>query len=124
MTRGISTAIDNLEITEDPGEEGTILRLRGRISIDSSPAFRDRLLALLRGQSPRGVIVDLTDVPYIDTSGIATLIEGLKVSRNGRVPLSLRGLQGRLLHLFQVTGVLALFEMAGCLTASSSSRVS
>jgi hypothetical protein len=37
------------------------------------------------------------------TSGIATLIEGLKIARIGGIAMRLQGLQGRLLHLFQAT---------------------
>src|SRR5882762_4080696 len=109
-----------LEITVDHSEAEILVRLQGHLGIDSSPDFRDRLLTMLRGQSAKTVIVDLTDVPYIDTSGIATLIEGLKAARNRGTRLCLQGLQGRLLHLFQVTGVLTLFETSGCIRDSSS----
>ncbi len=118
------TATD-LEITEDEGEEGTVVRLRGRLSIDFSPAFRDRLLALLRRQSPAAVIViiDLSEVSYMDASGIATLIEGLKAARNRQITLCLRGMQGRVRHLFEVTGLLTLFETSGCGSATSAPKV-
>ena len=66
-------------------------------------------------QAPTAVIFDLTEVPYIDSSGIATLIEGLKIARNRQIAFCLQGLQGRLLHLFEVTGVLALFKASGCI---------
>jgi anti-sigma B factor antagonist len=79
---------------------------------------------MLRKQPPEAVIVDLTDVSYIDGSGIATLIEGLKIARQRQTTLCLQGLQGRLLHFFQVTGISALFETNGCGSASSVSKVS
>ena len=115
LKRGKLNADDGLEITVDSDEAGTVFRLRGRVTIDSSPALRDRLLAMLRGQAPTAVIFDLSEVPYIDTSGIATLIEGLKIARNRQIAFCLQGLQGRLLHLFEVTGVLALFKASGCI---------
>ena len=115
LKRGKLNADDGLEITVDSDEAGTVFRLRGRVTIDSSPALRDRLLAMLRGQAPTAVIFDLTEVPYIDSSGIATLIEGLKIARNLQTAFCLQGLQGRLLHLFEVTGVLALFKASGCI---------
>lgn len=124
MARGIVPATDSLEITVHDGDEGSIVRLRGRLNIDSSPAFRDRLLPMLRAESPKAVIVDLTDVSYVDSSGIATLIEGLKVARQRQTTLCVQGLQGRLLHLFQVTGVSTLFEKNGCGATSSLSKVS
>jgi anti-sigma B factor antagonist len=114
----------DLEITEDEGEEGTLVGLRGRLSIDSSPAFRDLLLAALRRQSPAAVIVDLTEVSYMDASGVATLVEGLKIARNRQTTLCLKGLQGRVRHLFEVTGLLTLFETSGRRSASSAAKVS
>jgi len=124
LTRGKVTATDGLEITTDHGEEGTLVRLHGRLNIDSSPRLRDQLLAMLRRPSPEAVIVDLTGISYMDASGIATLLEGLKIARNRQTTLCLHGLEGRLRHLFEVTGVLALFEMSGCRSISSGSKVS
>jgi len=106
------------------GEQGKIVNLNGRVNFDSSPALRDRLLAMLQGVSPQSVVVDLTKVSYIDSSGIATLIEGLKIARNRQTRFCLKGLEGRLLHLFEVTGVLALFESHGCRSASPEPKVS
>ena len=124
MTPGKDTATDGLEITLHHDDGGAILRLRGRFNIDSSPALRDRLLSMLGAQSPEPVVVDLTDVPYIDSSGIATLIEGLRIARMRQTTLCVQGLQGRLLHLFEVTGISVLFEKNGCGRASSVSQVS
>ena len=106
------------------GDESNIVNLNGRINFDSSPALRDRLLAILQSQSPESVVVDLTKVTYIDSSGIATLIEGLKIARDRQTRFCLRGLEGRLLDLFTVTGVLGLFEGSGSRNVSSESKVS
>lgn len=100
------------------------MRLNGRLDIDSSLQLRDRLLAILKDRSATTVIIDLMQVSYIDSSGIATLIEALKVARHCRVELHLKGLEGRLLHLFEVTGVVALFEANGAASSASVSEVS
>ena len=100
------------------------MRLNGRLDIESSPLLRDRLLCLLRDLSVKTVIIDVMKVSYIDSSGVATLIEALKVARHGNGALRLRGLEGRLLHLFEVTGLLDLFEMNGATTPRSISEVS
>ena len=124
MSRDKIPITDGLELTMHNGDEGSVLRLRGCLNIDSSPALRDRLLAMLGAQSSEAVIVDLTDVSYIDSSGVATLIEGLRMARTRQTTLCLQGLHGRLLHLFQVTGISTLFEKNGCGSTSSVSKVS
>src|SRR5271157_625259 len=109
MTDNLTTT-DGLDITVNHGTEGALVRLHGRLDIDSSPALRDRLHAMLQGDHPEAVTIDLTETPYVDCSGIATLIEALKIARNRQTVLRLQGLQDRLLHLFTVTGVLPLFQ--------------
>lgn len=124
FTHGAELHADGLEIIVADDEEGKIVNLNGRVNFASSPALRDRLLVILEGPSPRSVVVDLTKVSYIDSSGIATLLEGLKIALNRQTRFCLKGLEGRLLHLFEVTGVLALFESHGCRSASPKPKVS
>jgi len=108
------TGGESLDITVEHGEERAFVRLDGHLGIDSSPDLRDRLLAMLQGQPPKTIIVDLTEVSSIDASGIATLLEALKVARNRQATLCLKGLQGRVVRFFEVTGLLPVFETAGC----------
>ena len=87
--------------------------LNGRINVDSSPDLRDQLLAILSEVPlPRTVTVDLAGVSYIETSGIATLIEALRIARHHQIRFCLQGLSGSVLRLFEVTGVLTLFELS------------
>jgi anti-sigma B factor antagonist len=124
MRRNVLNADEDLQITVSKRNESSIVRLRGRLNVDSSPALRDRLMALLQAESPEAVIVNLSDVSYIDSSGLATLIEGLGVARMRQTTLCVQGLHGRLLQLFQATGLSSLFETNGCKGASSVSQVS
>jgi anti-anti-sigma factor len=90
------------------------MRLNGRIDVDSSPDLRDSMQAILStGPLPRTVTVDLAGVPYIETSGIATLIEALRIARHHQIGFFLQGLDGSVLRLFEVTGALALFDRGG-----------
>jgi anti-sigma B factor antagonist len=124
LTHAIVTATGGLEMTIGQSGASRLVRLNGRVNIDSSPEFRDQLLALLQRESSEAIMVDLADVPYMDTSGIATLIEALKIARHRKIVFCLRGLTGSVLHLFEVTGLLALFEASGCLPSSSESNES
>ena len=88
-----------------------IVRLSGRIDVDSSPDLRDCLLAILSGkQLLHAVTVDLAGVMFIEASGVATLVEALKVARHRQIQLPLQGLNDSVLRLFVVTGLLPLFE--------------
>ena len=105
----------SISITVDHCGSDTLVRLNGRIDVDSSPDLRDCLLAILSKEPlPRAITVDLASVPYIETSGIATLVEALRIARHHRTIFCLQGLGGPVLRLFEVTGVLALFESSDC----------
>jgi anti-sigma B factor antagonist len=108
------TSEGGLKITVLHNGDEVLVRLNGRTTVDSSPDLRDRLLLVLADEpSPRNVTVDLTGVTHIEASGIATLIEALKIARHRQMTFCLQGLGGAALRLFEVTGVLALFEASG-----------
>jgi anti-anti-sigma factor len=106
-----STSSSHLAIALDRSGTEVIVRLNGRIDVDSSPDIRDCLLAILSGkQSVHAVTVDLSDVNHIEASGIATLVEALKIAGPRQIRIHLQGLHGSVLRLFEVTGLLPLFE--------------
>ena len=120
MTRIAIPTSSNLQISVDQAGKDAIVKLSGRIDVDSSPDLRDRLRTLLSEQSlPETIIVDLAGVSYIETSGVATLIEALRSARHHQTSFRLQGLSGAALRLFEVTGVLALFD-----TSNSGQEVS
>ena len=76
--------------------------LSGRIDVDSSPDLRDQLLALLESRRSTVVSVDFLAVTHMDSSGIATLIEALKVARAYKTELKVQGLHDVLLRVFSI----------------------
>lgn len=109
----------SIEVRAEEG--GTVLTVNGRVNVDSSPALRDRLLAILQQESPPLLTIDLSAVPYIDSSGLATLVEALRLARGVKTTLRLR-LHERPLYLLKVTGLLPLFEASPDASASHVSQ--
>ena len=111
-----SVVNDNTESVLKPGisivesTDGTLACVRGPIDIDSSPAIREQLLALIKAKHTKIVSVDLSAVTHVDSAGLATLIEALKIARGNKTELKLQGLHDRLLHLFEFSGILSLFD--------------
>lgn len=100
-------------------QEGTLVSLRGPIFIESSPDLRDRLIAILERASHSAMTIDLSEVAYIDISGIATLVEALKTAIARKTEMKLTGLHDRPRYLLEKTGLLPLFEAYGCLNSCS-----
>jgi anti-sigma B factor antagonist len=87
--------------------------LSGRITIDSSPDLRILLMRRLESPLCRILTVDLFDVVYIDTSGLAILVELLKSARSRGKAFRLRRLGERPRYLLESTRLLHLFDHEG-----------
>jgi anti-sigma B factor antagonist len=89
----------------------TILDVTGRIDLSSSPDVRKALLAELRERQTPRVVMNLSGVDYIDSSGVASLVEGLKLARELNARFILLGLNSRVRDVLQLTHLLNLFEV-------------
>lgn len=123
MTTTESATTRDLSIHVNDSEGGAVVCLSGRVSIDSSPHLRERLHAVLKRQSLPALTIDLAELTYMDCSGVATLIEALRIARSRKTLLQLKGLRDRPRHLLEVTGLLRLFETNERTSSSSVSKV-
>jgi len=91
--------------------EVTILDLVGDITLFNSPQIRKVLLRLLRDEQVAQLFVNMTDVKYVDSSGIASLVEGLKISRDLGSRFLLYGLSKPAKTVLELTHLLHVFEV-------------
>ncbi len=98
----------NIEINEHSGLK--LLSLTGDIDMHTSPLVRNELLALVRIKVPV-LLVDFSGVSYIDSSGIATFVEGLKgmMAYGGR--LKLLGIRDNIIEIFNFSKLDKVFEI-------------
>ena len=90
----------------------SVLDCSGDVDLYSSPRLRDALLADIRVDGP-SVLVNMSGVPYIDSSGIATLVEGLQLSQQTKTRFGLFGLRPNarsVLELARLHKVFVIFE--------------
>ena len=87
-----------------------VVLLSGRITIESSPGLRAELLQVLESDSCRSLTVDLYEVSYVDTSGLAILMEVLQGARAADKAFQLKNLRQRPRYLFQAIGLLHFFD--------------
>jgi anti-sigma B factor antagonist len=114
VSRVAMTSSSNLEISVAQIGKDMKVSLSGRINVDSSPELRNCLRAILSTDPlPRTITVDLAGVSNIETSGIATLIEALRIAHHHKVGFCLHGVAGSVLRLFEVASVLTLFDLGG-----------
>ena len=76
--------------------------MHGRITVENSGEMRRALSEALHAK-PATVSVDLSDVSYIDTSGLATLVEAARIARRQGTRLVLGGMKDQPRYLIEIT---------------------
>src|ERR1700733_3804661 len=109
-TSEIQHLSQDLTAVSERNEEKCCIKLTGRITIDSSPELRLFLLRKLGSLACPVFIVDVAEVTYMDTSGLALLIEFLKAARQSSKRFQLSGLRERPRYLLEAPRVLHFFE--------------
>ena len=89
----------------------TILDLSGDIDLANSPAMRKALLGEIKEKRTPKVFLNLKNVRYIDSSGIASLVEGLKASRDLGSRLILYSLNKTVREVMQLSRLQKIFEI-------------
>ena len=100
-----------LQISPRHLEKVTIFDISGDIDLATSPQLRKALLRELRELRMPRVVLNLAAVRYIDSSGVASLVEGLKASRDSGSRLILFGLNSAIREVLQLSKLLRIFEI-------------
>lgn len=91
-------------------EDAAIVDVIGDIDLNRSMELQKALLDVL-DQGPRRIVVNLSEVPYMDSSGVASLVKLLSRTRKGGSQLYLVGLTQRVRSLFEITRLDAVFNI-------------
>ena len=95
------------ELTED---QLHIISLSGDIDLQHSPAMRQLLQTKAHAQVP-AILLDFTEVKYIDSSGLATLVEYYQKSRSYSGQLALAGMSNRVRSVFDLVRLSEIFSI-------------
>ncbi|GAB6067206.1 STAS domain-containing protein [Methylothermus subterraneus] len=102
-----------MQIETEKQKGWTILRLREpRVDAHLSDALKEFFLKLLESGEKR-LLVDLTEVRFIDSSGLGALLSGYKNANLHQGTLALAGLQPRVKEMFELTRLNRVFEVYG-----------
>ncbi len=93
-----------------PIEGGTLVCVAGDVDMSSSPTLRTELLMLLK-QNKGKMIIDLSKVSFMDSSGVATMVEALRQQRAANAKMVLFGMQPRVRSIFEISRLDSLFEI-------------
>jgi len=100
-----------MEIATRQAGNATVVDIIGDITLYNSPDVRKVLIQLLREKRIPRVIVNLLNVKYIDSAGVASLVEGLKISRDIKSGFALYGLSRTAREVLELTRLIKVFEV-------------
>jgi anti-sigma B factor antagonist len=87
-----------------------IVELSGRLTVNDSPGILKEAVAAIVGRGARHVLVDLSEVPYVDSTRLGELIGAhITVSRGGG-RLKLLRTPSRVVELLTIAGLAGIFE--------------
>jgi anti-sigma B factor antagonist len=100
-----------VELSIDVQREGddAVVHLAGELDISTSPDLQDVLADLT--DRPRRVVVDLSDLEFIDSTGLAALLGAHKALDEQGGTLELRHPNKMVVGLVQITGLDDVFEI-------------
>jgi anti-sigma B factor antagonist len=92
------------------GKSGRFFVLRGDVDLSATPDARIAMESILAERVPR-LIVDMSEVRYIDSSGLAFLIESLQRVKGWGGSFGLCGMSGAVKEVFRIARLDQVFEI-------------
>lgn len=98
-----------MNINTDEREKYTIIGLEGEVDLSCSPDARTSILGVL--QEDKSLLVDLAKVSYIDSSGIASLVEGYQVAKKQALKFGLVGVSDAAMSVLKLARLDKVFPI-------------
>ncbi len=95
----------------------TIVSPSGEIDLNASPLLRQELKRVHTSR-PQRLVVNLDAVPYMDSSGVATLVEAMQMARKNSTRLVLCGMQDKVRSIFEIARLDTVFTIVADIDAA------
>lgn len=98
-----------MEVHLDDRSPFRIVRLCGDVDLHTSPLARQAILDCLHAGN--AVLVDLSEVSYMDSSGVASLVEGYQLARKSQVEFGLAAASTPVLNVLRLARLDRVFPL-------------
>jgi anti-sigma B factor antagonist len=86
-----------------------VVILHGEVDLSCSPQAREKILTELK--KGKNLLVDLSAVEYIDSSGVASLVEGFQLARTRNQKFALVGVSKAVMQVLQLARLDKIFTL-------------
>ena len=100
-----------MEVDVEKYAKTAVIKLSGRLDVNTSPDLRKAVFKLYNKSKYESITIDFSEVSFIDTSGLATLLEILVAAKERSAQLILSNLSDKLEYLIDVNGLTAFFTI-------------
>ena len=100
----------DLILNERTVDSHEVVEVRGEVDVHSAPQLRDRLIEVIDAGHSR-VVVDLSWLQFIDSTGLGALVAGLNHATAAGTTFRLVCKVDRLLKVFRITGLHEVFDI-------------
>jgi anti-sigma B factor antagonist len=90
--------------------EVAVLRLYGFLNAHTAPSLKQQITSLIENGAHK-LVVDLTGIEFIDSSGLAALVSGLKLTRAEGGSLAVAGAKPNVEEVFKLTLLDRVFQL-------------
>lgn len=99
-----------MELNSSQINDVNILELSGSFDIYTATTVRD-WMEKTTARTPANIVVDLSDVRFIDSTALATLVQGIKRARQNQGDIRLSGLNQPVRMVLELTRLDKVFEI-------------
>ena len=100
----------DIQISTETKGSAAVVRPVGDIDLSRSPVLREAIKRVL-AKKPARLIVDLAGVEYMDSSGVATLVEAMQLTKRGGNDLVICSLTDRVRSIFEIARLEQVFAI-------------
>jgi anti-sigma B factor antagonist len=101
-----------INVTREQVAEAVVVTVEGSVDYQTSPELKGELKVVLDGTPPK-VVVDLAGVSFMDSSGLATLVEVMQKMAPYKGRILLCNLSKAVRGVFEISNLDRVFHIAG-----------
>jgi anti-sigma B factor antagonist len=110
FSEGLSRPDPPFRVTMSGTAGRAVISLEGELDLATAPQLRERLVALAE-RDDTDIVLDLTDLNFVDSTGLSVLVMALNRSRAAGRSITLRNPSASVMRILEITGLDSVFRV-------------
>jgi anti-anti-sigma factor len=110
LSEGLPVPVPPFRVGVSRADDGSVVAVEGELDLATAPQLRDRLVALSEEGQPQ-IILDLTRLGFIDSTGLSVLVMAHNRARVDGGSILIRNPSPSVLRILEITGLVSVFAI-------------